>query len=122
SKVHLPLHEVGISNRLLSPSLSDYSASPSQRGGYYQLRLSGPKFGFAQQRYSSVLANHVSRAFRNKQDLDIPPAPISPKIEKVTVAYRAHQQVNLNNRQSSKVAAKQLFHIKGRAIWPMITA
>ncbi|WP_411994179.1 hypothetical protein [Agarivorans sp. DSG3-1] len=122
SKVNLPLHEVGISNRLLGPNLSDYSASPRQRGGYYQLRLSGPKFGFAQQRYSSVLANHVSRAFRNKQDLDIPPAPISPKIEKVTVAYRAHQQVNLNNRQSSKVAAKQLFHIKGRAIWPMITA
>jgi hypothetical protein len=98
-----------------------FSQSPHHKNGYYQVRLTAPEFGFGHERYNSVVANHVSTAFRKKQIVELPPAPISPTIEALSVSYRSHQQLNIDKLATDPELSLRLFHIKGDSIWPMVS-
>lgn len=89
---------------------NDYNTKQSLRNGFYEIKLIAPDSGFGHSIYPTILTQNLTQRLSQKKPMILPPAPISPMVEKLTVSYSASEQIDLAQPAPSSKTSSKYFH------------
>ncbi|MFM9969265.1 MAG: baseplate J/gp47 family protein [Burkholderiales bacterium] len=85
----------------------------SARSGFFRLTLAEPAEAFGHAQYPHLLSATLAGNAKRRRPLRLPNAPYTPRIERLTIDYRASESIDLAQKPSvgRELAQNQLFHI-----------
>jgi len=87
----------------------DYTVK--SRNGFFKLTLVEPNNGFGQQQYVRLLTRYLIENSKNKKQQTLPNLPYSPKINRVSMDYRAKSTIKLGDQHPHDVTGVSIVHL-----------